>query len=124
MNESHYTLVENYDIKNNRLRCRGPLKASSESLTHAAVHVLLPGTACVIHVHNSKIWQKYKGVLPTTPESAEYGSPEIAIEIQRTICSNGHKPQGIIIMGGHEDGIIAYGESAYIAEKLLMNLFD
>ncbi|MGB0838957.1 MAG: hypothetical protein ACPGXL_02395, partial [Chitinophagales bacterium] len=36
----HYTLVKEYDITRNTLVCEGPIKASSESLTHAAIYGL------------------------------------------------------------------------------------
>ena len=34
----HYTLVTSFNIEKNSLTCQGPIKASSESLTHAAIY--------------------------------------------------------------------------------------
>lgn len=39
---AHYAEVTNYDIEGNRITCHGPVKASSESLTHAAIYELGP----------------------------------------------------------------------------------
>src|SRR6056297_787757 len=38
----HISLVTSYNIDNNHLECSGPIKASSESLTHATVYETIP----------------------------------------------------------------------------------
>ncbi|MGF1494827.1 MAG: class II aldolase/adducin family protein [Microcoleaceae cyanobacterium] len=38
----HYTVVTQFDLEQNTLICRGPIKASSESLTHAAIYTHQP----------------------------------------------------------------------------------
>ena len=76
LNHDHYALVENYDIKNNSISCIGKTKASSESLTHAAVYEVAPDCQAVVHVHSKYLWDKYLHKLPTTEEVA-YGTPEM-----------------------------------------------
>ena len=52
LNENHFTLVTRYDLEQNSLECKGPIIASSESLTHAAIYESAPEIHAVIHVHN------------------------------------------------------------------------
>ncbi|HEX5668085.1 MAG TPA: class II aldolase/adducin family protein, partial [Chitinophagaceae bacterium] len=51
LNESHYSLVTHYDLGTNSVTCEGRVKASSESLTHAAIYECSATTHAVIHVH-------------------------------------------------------------------------
>ena len=39
LNENHYVQVNEYDFLQNSLTCSGPIKASSESLSHAVIHI-------------------------------------------------------------------------------------
>jgi L-ribulose-5-phosphate 4-epimerase len=105
----HYALVERFDIAGNTLECTGTTKASSESLSHAAVYVVSPVTGAVIHVHSNDLWQRGMYVHPTTDPKAEYGTPEMALEVSRIVEEQGSESGGIIVMGGHQDGIISYG---------------
>jgi len=117
----HFTEVISYDIDANTLICRGKIKASSESLTHAAVYQSKSRVNCVIHVHNNVLWAKYLGVYPTTSASAEYGTAEMAYEIIRLIHES-PSDNGIIIMSGHEGGIIFYAETIKLAYSHIGNL--
>ena len=38
-NPGHYVKVSSFNIDDNAVQCSGPLKASSESLTHAAIYL-------------------------------------------------------------------------------------
>ncbi len=64
--EQHYALVTDYDIDANRVTCRGPIRASSESMTHAALYELDPNINAVVHVHSAALWQRLLHKLPTT----------------------------------------------------------
>ena len=101
-----YSYVYNYSIENNELFCKGKKEASSESLTHAAIYGANPEIGAVIHIHSLEMWEKYLGELPTTPKDAEYGTPEIAEATKEKVDGT----KGLIIMGGHKEGILAYGE--------------
>jgi len=109
--EKEFTLVEDYDFNNNYIQCRGPVQASSESLTHAAIYEASPKINGVIHIHNLQAWEKYKNKLPTTNENIEYGTPEMATEIFRLFRETNAIEEKIIIMGGHKEGIIVFGEN-------------
>jgi L-ribulose-5-phosphate 4-epimerase len=114
---SHLALIESISIKENSLVCRGLTAASSESMSHAIIYKTLPGVNAVIHIHDSKLWEKYFNQLPTTDPSAEYGTPEIAFSIERLITETKMK-QSIMVMGGHEDGLIAFASN--LEEALLL----
>ena len=120
LKEEDYSIVNDWDIKTNTLQCAGRTKASSESLSHAASYEANAQIKAVIHIHSAALWAKYKGVLPTSSDKAAYGTPEIAIEIKNLVRSSADKTTGIIIMGGHEEGILSYAESLQEAGELLL----
>lgn len=120
LEKKHYSLVTDFDIKNNRVKCLGLTKASSESMTHAAIYSSNKKIQSVIHIHHQKMWDKYLHHLPTTDEKAEFGTPEMAFEIQK--LANNDK--GIIIMGGHTEGIISYGQTIEEAYHLLLKYYN
>ncbi|HAN18844.1 MAG: hypothetical protein A2X13_07910 [Bacteroidetes bacterium GWC2_33_15] len=105
LSKEHYALVEAFNIKENRVHCVGLTKASSESLSHAAIYKINLNVNGVIHVHNQEMWKRYIHKLPTTNKDAEFGTPGMASEISRYAG----KSHGVIIMGGHPEGIISYG---------------
>jgi L-ribulose-5-phosphate 4-epimerase len=109
LNNNHYTRVLTHDINNNKLTCEGPIKASSESLTHAAIYAAKPGVNGVIHVHSLSLWQKLIDKVPTTSREVEYGTPEMAAEMTRLLSEAPVDDKGIMVMGGHEEGIITFG---------------
>ena len=120
LSKDDYSLVKDYDILKNSVRCEGLTKASSESLSHAAIYESNININAVIHIHNKEMWDKYLNDLPTTDKKAEFGTPEIALEINK-LANNS---SGIIIMGGHQEGIISYGKSINEAEKIILKYFN
>ena len=124
LNENHFTLVTSYDLEQNSLECKGPIKASSESLTHAAIYESTREVQAVIHVHNIKLWKKLINKVPTTRSDAEYGTPEMAREIKRLFTETEIKEKKILVMGGHEEGIITFGENLDEAGEKLLEYFQ
>jgi hypothetical protein len=120
LSEKDYSLVTKYDIDENLIHCEGLTKASSESLSHAAIYKSNPEIKAVIHIHNLEMWRKYLNDLPTTNEKAEFGTPEIADEMKKLVIQN----SGILIMGGHQEGIISYGKSINEAEEITLTYFN
>ncbi len=102
-----YSLVVDFDISRNYVRCKGLVQASSESMTHAALYRANDLAKLVIHVHSSRMWQFLKERLPTTSEDAEFGTPQIAMEVLR-IARQLEREFGIIVLGGHKDGLLFY----------------
>jgi len=123
LNENHYSLVKKYNFMENSLTCEGPVKASSESLSHAAVYESSPETNAVIHIHNPEMWKKSLGKLPTTSKNAEYGTPEMADEIKRLFAETDVNKKKILVMGGHKEGIISFGKDLNEAGSILLRKF-
>lgn len=115
----HYTLVDGWDIDHNRLRCIGPVKASSESLTHAALYDYSEEIQAIIHVHNVALWQGYQNRLPTTAAGVPYGTPAMAYEMWRLMDEADLLQQRILIMAGHQDGILVFGPTLPSAAQVL-----
>jgi hypothetical protein len=124
LNEQHYTTVIDYDWDKNFVTCVGPIKASSESLTHAAIYQSNPQINAVIHVHNFNLWQKLMDRVPTTNRNCAYGTPEMAREIIRLCREARLMDCKILVMSGHEEGIISFGSSLDEAGAVLLNYYS
>lgn len=120
----HYARVTDYDIDANRVCSTGPVEASSESLTHAAIYELDPAINGIVHVHSAPLWQSLLGHLPTTSSNVSYGTPEMAREFERLYRDTDFAAGGVAIMGGHEEGIIAFGRSLEEAARRILALTD
>jgi len=120
LNEYHYVQVTEYDFKQNSLNCVGPIIASSESLSHAIIYESSPETNAVLHIHNLEMWKKYIHKVPTTKANALYGTPEIANEIKRLFNETDVAVQRMIVMSGHKEGIITFGETLEEAGSVLL----
>ena len=107
LKHEHYSVVEKYDFLANSIDCHGLTQASAESLSHAIVYETNKEINAVVHVHSNHLWEKFIHKLPTT-EDVPYGTPEMAFAIQKLIKSNEMK-SGLVIMAGHQDGILAFG---------------
>ncbi len=124
LSKEHYSLVKNYNIKKNSLTALGPLKASSESLTHAAVYQSDSSVNAVIHVHHFGLWKKYLNLLPTSNPSVEYGTPAMANEIKNLLINTDLPVKKIMIMGGHQEGILTFGNDLDEAGQVLLDYFN
>jgi ribulose-5-phosphate 4-epimerase/fuculose-1-phosphate aldolase len=118
----HYALVENCEVEKNSIRCCGLIKASSESMSHYMIYKTIPQAMAVVHIHNFDLWKKYLDVLPTTDKSVTYGTPEMAYEIERILNQPATVLKQIIIMGGHQEGIISYGTTIEEATEAMLKL--
>ena len=118
----HYTKVTDFDWHKNYVVCQGEIKASSETLTHAAIYVAEPTVNAVVHVHHLQLWRKLLNKVPTTNPNCAYGTPEMAAEIIK-ICRHCDRQPKIIVMSGHSEGILTYGKDLAEASKLLLNYF-
>jgi L-ribulose-5-phosphate 4-epimerase len=119
----HYTKVIDFNWENNSLTCSGPIAASSEALTHAAVYVANPEVNAVIHVHNLQLWQELMDKVPTTARNCAYGTPQMAREIIRLCQQDNLKQTRILVMSGHEEGIITFGSNLEEAGNILLEYF-
>ena len=122
LTEKHYTQVTAYDLPLNQITCRGPIMASSESLSHAAIYDALDDVYAVVHIHNKDLWRELIDNVPTTSTEIEYGTPEMANEIRRLIESTSLKEDKILTMAGHEEGLIAFGKDLAEASSKFLSL--
>jgi len=121
LSESHYSLITNYDLNTNSVTCVGPLKASSESLTHALIYECSAAANAVIHIHNLNLWNRLIHHVPTSSENISYGTPEMANEIKRLFDETALSKEKIIVMGGHREGIISFGKDLEEAGSILID---
>lgn len=117
-----FARVTGFDAAQNKLVANGPCHPSSEAMTHGMIYRQLSGVRAVFHAHCPVIWQNSAGLcLPTTAPDAEYGTPEMAEEVERLLRNPEMSQWGLFSMGGHEDGIVAYGENPRQAGALLIS---
>jgi hypothetical protein len=121
---SDLALVFGWDLDANCLCCIGKIKASSESLTHAALYEADSRIEAVIHVHAPWYWARWPDTEPRTADDVPYGTPAMAREIQNLWRSSGSSCQGTACMGGHRDGLLSWGTSLEQALEILLNMLE
>ena len=119
----HYTKVIDFDWRENYVVCQGAIRASSETLTHAAIYVAEPKINAVVHVHHQQLWNELLERVPTTNPNCAYGTPEMARELIELCQQPQTKQQKIVIMSGHESGILTFGRDLSEASEILLNYF-
>ena len=122
LDQTHYPLVERCDATINTLWCRGQIRASAESMSHAAVYEANPEIGAVVHIHNRELWERYLDVLPTTDKKVDYGTPGMAYEISRIMTLPVVRDKKVFVMGGHEEGIIVFGKTIEEASLVILEL--
>jgi ribulose-5-phosphate 4-epimerase/fuculose-1-phosphate aldolase len=118
---SEYSIVEECAPRKNRVVATGPVKPSSESLTHGVLYDLDANIQAILHVHSPPIWKHAPALgLPCTVAAVSYGTPQMAQEAGRLFRETAVRHGGIFIMGGHEDGVVAFGTSPDQAGQRLL----
>lgn len=106
-----YVTVTACDPLRNRVAASGAIPPSSEALSHGVLYQANPRIAWVMHLHSPEIFAAGDRLgLPVTDPAAPYGSPAMAAEIRRLAPLSGWP--GLLVMGGHADGILAFGATA------------
>ncbi len=114
-------VVRRYDARRNWVESEGAVRPSSESLTHGAVYDLSPAIRCVLHVHAPLLWRRAAALgLPATPASAAYGTADMAHAVTHLANAGMSTRSALFAMGGHEDGVIAFGPSLDAAGAALV----
>jgi ribulose-5-phosphate 4-epimerase/fuculose-1-phosphate aldolase len=117
----HMCLVERYDYVEGWVESSGLIEPSSETMTHGAIYDLSPAIRFVFHAHAPVIWRRARALrIPLTDPRVAYGTPEMAREAQRLYQGGALAAAPILAMGGHEDGIIVFGQSAEEAGQALV----
>lgn len=121
LNSSDYCRVDACSVERNEVHCSGHIRASAETLSHDAVYQANASIGCVIHVHHKPLFLKLlKCTCPATSLDAAYGTPEMARDIEQLVKAH-TAPHGILVMTGHEDGVIIWGRTVAEAFTVLRN---
>ena len=108
------------DFERNRVRYEGSALPSSESLTHAAIYESDATAGAVIHCHDFTLWRAALNRAPTTSKAAEYGTLEVANELMQLFTRTDVPTRKIVVMAGHEGGILTFGKDLEEAFAVLM----
>jgi len=120
LQSAHFTIVDAASPIENTLSSKGPCRPSSEALTHASVYQHQANAMAVIHVHCPEIWRNTSLLnLPHTASNVAYGSVAMALAVEQLLKSGQLETVGLFSMLGHEDGIVAYGDSLASAAHTL-----
>lgn len=108
-----YCVVNQCDVSRNYLSAQGEVKPSSEAITHGAIYQYAPAINVVMHVHCPEIWRCRDALrLPKTSDDVAYGTPELAREIKLLFEAGALDKTQLLVVPGHEDGVISFGETA------------
>ncbi len=121
MSLDDFCLIETCDPDHNQVQSRGVVMPSSESMTHAALYDLGSHIRFVFHAHSPVIWRQAQALrLPTTDPSIPYGTRRMATAVARLYRETALSESRLLAMGGHEDGVIAFGRTAEEAGTALI----
>ena len=119
----HFTTVTGCFPERNRVTSTGPIKPSSEAMTHATLYRIEPGLSVVMHVHSPHIWRAAAQLgLPRTPATAAYGTTAMADAVADIMTQSLTRKVGLFVMGGHEDGVVSFGRTAEHAGIALIGI--
>lgn len=123
LQKNHLCLVEKFDIAQNLVFSKGSIQASSESMTHGAIYSANSQINSVLHIHSRNIFDRLKRLslentdnIYFTAQDIPYGTPEMAFAVMDCVKKIG-KPNGIIVMLGHDEGVISFGKTIALALK-------
>lgn len=122
LGSAHLTLVADHHIEANHLTCRGPIQASSESLSHAALYRARPDAGAVIHIHSRVLWERMQNILPTTDPAFAYGTPELALALEAHAREIRPGAPRALVMGGHPEGLLVFDRDLDTAGESVMRL--
>ena len=122
MDLDDFSVVHRYDYRFNRVESTGLTEPSSEAMTHGAIFDCSPQIRFVFHGHCPVIWRRAGELrIPTTDPSVPYGTPEMAVEVQRLYRDTPMSEARVLTMGGHEDGVIVFGKTPEDAGQMLLS---
>ncbi len=121
-----YCMVSHCDLERNQVLYRaeeGSVSPSAECMTHAVLYQVDCGIGAVIHVHHAGLWNRLMDRWPTTSRSVEYGTPQMGYELARLYRESDLLRLKVAVMGGHEDGVIAFGRDLDEAGASLLDVY-
>jgi ribulose-5-phosphate 4-epimerase/fuculose-1-phosphate aldolase len=120
----HFTLLTAYDLAQNQVVCYGPVNASSESMTHGVIYDANLAIGAIIHGHNLNLWATLRDRVPTSNPNVPYGTPAMGQEILRLFAETEVMEKKVIVMAGHEAGIIFFGQDLQEAKSTVLSYRD
>ena len=119
LNACYWTWVVTADPAANQVRAQGLHPPSSEAMSHAAIYQANPAVKAVIHIHSPELWAsaQQQGVA-CTARHLPYGTPAMAKAIAQEVTNE----QGLLVMLGHQDGILSWGPQLTTAANQLYAL--
>ncbi|MCC5874082.1 MAG: class II aldolase/adducin family protein, partial [Gammaproteobacteria bacterium] len=98
--------IDRWSLADNAVTARGTHPPSSEALSHAAIHgARRDRPTWVLHGHAPAIWHAAEPLgWPVTDRSAANGTLALA----EAVATLAREASGLIVMGGHTDGVLAY----------------
>lgn len=122
---NHYTKIIEYYPEENLVKSEGLIEPSSEAMSHGIIYDLNSSTRYIFHIHSPDIWNASKKLgIPITSNNVEYGTPQMAEEIKLLFRKTNVRNIKILSMGGHEDGIITFGDNAEEAGLILLKYYS
>ncbi len=117
----HYTTVLSCRTNENKVLAQGPVKPSSEAMTHGMIYQQDAGIGCVLHAHSSSIWRHAAGLgIPATDAGVPYGTPQMANAVKALFQDTDVAEQRILVMGGHQDGVVSFGADPCVAGTVMI----
>lgn len=116
-----FSLVTETDASANAVAASGPVRPSSEALGHGAAYAVRRDIEFVFHCHHPLPWREARRLdLPQTPAAVDYGTPAMARALGELLAPPVALPR-LVVMTGHEDGLIAVGRTAAEAGGLMVD---
>ena len=124
LQEEQLSQVLACDSAGNRIEATGPIRPSSEAMTHDQVYQLSERVGFVIHVHSAVVWRQASRLgLPVTDPAIEYGTPAMAHAVRSLYPGPELELPAAFAMGGHEDGVVVFGADADSTGQHLLQLY-
>ncbi len=125
LGNEHYAVVTEFEPLQNKICATGSIKPSSEALTHGAVYQASANINAVFHAHSPEIWNHADQLaISATNKHVRYGTPAMAEEINRLMSEPSVIDTRILIMAGHTDGVITFGNTAEEAGNTLIDYYS
>ena len=125
LGNEHYAIVTEFEPLQNKICATGAIKPSSEALTHGAVYKASADISAVFHAHCPEIWNHAEQLgISATNKYVSYGTPAMAEEIENLMSEPAVINTGILIMAGHTDGVLTFGNTAQEAGNTLVDYYS
>jgi ribulose-5-phosphate 4-epimerase/fuculose-1-phosphate aldolase len=122
LDDTHYTVIDEYDPVKNLIVSTGALPPSSESLTHGMIYNMDNGIRAILHVHSPDIWETAgEAGIPIADARVAYGTPEMTVEVARLFRQTDVRQRQLFAMGGHRDGMVAFGTTVNETGRVLID---